>query len=282
VTKNPLKLTTKELESSFGLNAYDFGARMQDMQLGRWFSVDPMADKFYSESPYVYAGNNPVKFVDIGGMYKVDEATAREYPIIQIMAEKYLPLLAQNKEIKAAFLNNLEGKMTSKQFDEMVKSGSGPTIEMTEGSNRYDPLYPDKIFISTTLLGAAQDALGKAQKTGDGTDLMTSMFETSLGVLHESSHKKADELNVRDQESSTNIAEYERGLSFESLAFGRNSTTTVSRSTGITIRDPDKVKGLALKNYGTPKAFGMTISGYLNNSIDRSKLKIPLSTNSNQ
>jgi RHS repeat-associated protein len=85
VTKNPLKLTTKELESSFGLNAYDFGARMQDMQLGRWFGIDPLAEKFYKASPYSYAGNNPVYFVDIDGLYEYPAGKAKQY------TEKYQP-----------------------------------------------------------------------------------------------------------------------------------------------------------------------------------------------
>jgi len=37
VVDQSLKLTTKKLEKSFDLNVYDFGARMQDMHLGRWW-----------------------------------------------------------------------------------------------------------------------------------------------------------------------------------------------------------------------------------------------------
>ncbi|KAA5536543.1 hypothetical protein F0919_02425 [Taibaiella lutea] len=64
----PYKLTTKELESNFGLNIYDFGARMQDMQLGRWWQIDPMAEDFYNMSQYSYCGNNPANLVDPDGM----------------------------------------------------------------------------------------------------------------------------------------------------------------------------------------------------------------------
>ena len=69
----PYKLTTKELESNFDLNMYDFGARMQDMQLGRWWQVDPLAEKTYYESPYCYVGNNPTRFVDFDGRLKFDK-----------------------------------------------------------------------------------------------------------------------------------------------------------------------------------------------------------------
>jgi RHS repeat-associated protein len=48
-------------------NAYDFGARMYDARIGRWFSVDPQKGKYPFFSPYVAFGNNPVYYIDPGG-----------------------------------------------------------------------------------------------------------------------------------------------------------------------------------------------------------------------
>jgi RHS repeat-associated protein len=64
------------LEYRFGFNgkendkdadAYDFGARMYNSKLGRWWSVDPLDSKYPNLSPYLYSGNNPVLFVDYDG-----------------------------------------------------------------------------------------------------------------------------------------------------------------------------------------------------------------------
>lgn len=48
-------------------NAYDFGARIQDPRLGRWFSVDPLQGKYPSFSPYNFCANNPLIIVDFDG-----------------------------------------------------------------------------------------------------------------------------------------------------------------------------------------------------------------------
>ena len=48
----PYKYNGKELDTKKGLNWYDYGARHYDASLGRWFAVDPLAERMYAWSPY--------------------------------------------------------------------------------------------------------------------------------------------------------------------------------------------------------------------------------------
>ena len=63
----PYKYNGKELDTKKGLNWYDYGARHYDAALGRFTTVDPLAEKHYSINSYAYCGNNPINRIDPDG-----------------------------------------------------------------------------------------------------------------------------------------------------------------------------------------------------------------------
>ena len=65
----PYKYNSKEFVEMHGLDEYDSKARWYYPAICRTTTMDPLADKYPHISPYVYCGNNPIKFVDPDGRF---------------------------------------------------------------------------------------------------------------------------------------------------------------------------------------------------------------------
>ena len=59
------KFSSKERDVETGFDY--FGARYYDGRIGRFFTVDRFASNFPTSSPYSYASNNPIGFIDVNG-----------------------------------------------------------------------------------------------------------------------------------------------------------------------------------------------------------------------
>jgi RHS repeat-associated protein len=73
--ENKHQYNGKEYNDDLGLNWNDYGARWYDAAIGRWNSVDPLADIAPDWTPYRYTFNNPINFSDPDGLFETkDEA----------------------------------------------------------------------------------------------------------------------------------------------------------------------------------------------------------------
>jgi len=113
------KYNGKELNESLGLNWYDYGARRYDPAIGRWFTVDKMADDEMQidKTPYAYSWNSPITLNDpdgncpwcIGALV----GAATEY-LVQAGTN-----LAKGQDLGDALWNNIDGA------DVLIAAGEG-------------------------------------------------------------------------------------------------------------------------------------------------------------
>ena len=78
LTANSLTFTFSAKEKDLETGLSYFGSRYYSSDLSIWLSVDPMAAKYASTSPYAYCRNNPIIMVDPNGEFDT-RAEARRY-----------------------------------------------------------------------------------------------------------------------------------------------------------------------------------------------------------
>lgn len=90
----------KELQENTGW--LDYGARMYDGQIGRFHTIDPMAEDFYFQNPYAYAGNNPILYIDINGEFFIPPTLLTPKPIITLGNSNPIILAGKSSPITTA------------------------------------------------------------------------------------------------------------------------------------------------------------------------------------
>ena len=107
--KQPYLYNGKELDEMHDLSWYDYGARMYEPALGRFMTMDPMAEKYYRVSPYVYCLNNPINKVDEEG----------ESPISSFV--KLLAKQSAKNAIRTYARNNIQRRLGRYMTKDMAK-----------------------------------------------------------------------------------------------------------------------------------------------------------------
>lgn len=104
----------KEKDPSITSDDYDYGFRIYDARIGRFLSVDPLIKKFPWYTPYEYAGNKPIQFVDLEGLQTPEDDGE------EVDKDETLEELARVRRAREERENEEELAKSRKAFEEIV------------------------------------------------------------------------------------------------------------------------------------------------------------------
>jgi len=181
-----------------GLNWYDFGARYYYGIVPAFMTMDPLAETYYSVSPYAYCGNNPVNRIDPTGKDWVITSNRDENNKlhINIAINGVLYNNSSNSSIDMTKLNDEIKKQISDTY-----SFSGNNYDVTTSVNLRtvtsidDISKTDHVFqvVNQSDLSPS-NALASATKNGLNIELGTNLVNDVLSgantrtVSHELGH----------------------------------------------------------------------------------------------
>ena len=180
----------KELNTDFGLDWSDYGARYYDAAIGRWNSVDPMAEFMSDFSPYVYAFNDPLYYNDPTGMVpdptvegnEGDEHSDDDGDFYHDGTEWIqMNITAPEVEVVATRVEGSTWTDTAHEFAFGVANSFssnnliGPRVEPGTDAIYYGQMAGD---VATIVQGLAEMVIGSA-----GTAAGAGMSSTGVGAL---------------------------------------------------------------------------------------------------
>jgi hypothetical protein len=194
----------------------------------RFMTMDPLAEKFPWQSPYVFCSNNPVNRIDPDGRVDMDVKLQALYPKLT----EYLKNLStewnnQSAQFKTAFKET--SGLNDTQITEMLTFGQGPKLTVTDLDTSTKSTNGETYFSSDGKGGVNNQNNGKGKIALDN-DVVGMMENAQTAMDQEIGHIMVESTTFHElthvgngTTSHTTDGNFgESGKAFETKAYGKD------------------------------------------------------------
>ena len=200
------KYNGKEFVEMHGLDEYDSEARWYYPAIMRTTTIDPLAEKYYSISPYAWCGNNPIRYIDPTGMEFTDDAWKRVNKLIAEVNSRQASnndkIADKQAELDRGGLSKRKEKSLNKQIGNLQSQNStlegvrGEVATLAASDQMYDIKNDNSMNINGAIPGTGENRSGAAFNFSNG-NFELRLGDGSLGMLsHELKHAHQFEIGA--------------------------------------------------------------------------------------
>lgn len=185
----------EEVGQGLGINLLDYGWRHYDPAIGRFTTVDPLAENYNFQTQYAYAANNPIRFIDFMGLSAANpdwidngdgtytaEAGDSTYSLAK---DAQLTLEEADKVVQDQYGPNCMGE------DGEMKSNINPGNVVDVCCNEKTQVEQNDLDNSTVWIGN-QDKISSNEKISDSLTGVIDNLQMQLDVSNKIKENMAD------------------------------------------------------------------------------------------
>ena len=246
------KFNGKEQNLELGFNLYHYGARFYDPALGVFTTIDPKAEKFMSQGPYVYAVNNPIAFHEKNGEYPILGGLKKLLKKLSNIGIKKITQSLEKKTLKKSLKKSQKSLKKNvddhlKKYDDFMKDPIGNSSD--EAIKIMTKDNPSKKVLLDRAKGRGEALLKQVQKNqGELNKVNDKLKQLKKGSL----------ATIAAASSSTNTS------TSSSKVSGVISVAVENVKDAIPIMKSTKMIGNAGKNIFGDNSVGNFVDDWLN------------------